>query len=303
MLQKWFNVLIVAILISSLVAMPAVAQVPTGDESVAPSDTIVAPARLEPKAIGALPISGTHLVPPREEVVINWLHKDGSLPIDATEEQVKLAVKNYYFRLAKQSDTWISPEIQAAAIKREEALAAPTLSSLAIQPITATVLALAVEFGGTDIITYTTADADGNCVLTSTVTSGPLQGTVPAPSAIDNNTIWYSPTLTADVNFYNNLVFGYKGIGRARFDLTDPVDGLPGINLSGYTVQDYYDKVAGVGNVYITGTVEGWVRVSHSQGYYGADSCETGSPLWWQLGCTRRPIDHRRSHRIHQHAP
>ena len=96
---------------------------------------------------------------------------------------------------------------------------------------------------------------------------------MPHPSALDNNTIWYSPTQTADPDFYANLAFGYEGVGRVRYDLTDPVDGLPGINLAGYTVQDYYDHVAGDGNVAITGTFQGWVTVPHSEGYYGAPQC------------------------------
>ncbi|MDD1749596.1 MAG: immune inhibitor A, partial [Methanothrix sp.] len=40
-------------------------------------------------------------------------------------------------------------------------------------------------------------------------------------------------------------------------------------------VQDFYDNVAGTGNVNITGTVEGWVTVPHSEGYYGANDCTT----------------------------
>ena len=69
---------------------------------------------------------------------------------------------------------------------------------------------------------------------------------------------------------------GYEGPGRVRMDLTDPRDGWPGIDLAGYTMQDYYDHVAGPGNVTIEGAVEGWVSVKHSQGYYGANNCNTG---------------------------
>ena len=58
-----------------------------------------------------------------------------------------------------------------------------------------------------------------------------------------------------------------------RLDLKDPTDGKPGINLHGYTVQDYYDHMAGAGNVVLSGTVEGWLTVDHSEGYYGAPNC------------------------------
>ena len=56
--------------------------------------------------------------------------------------------------------------------------------------------------------------------------------------------------------------------------LTDPRDGLPGINLAGYTVQDYYDHVAGAGNVILDGDTYGWVTVDHPEAYYGADTCD-----------------------------
>jgi hypothetical protein len=55
------------------------------------------------------------------------------------------------------------------------------------------------------------------------------------PPATDNFTLWYSPTLTSDAKFYEKIIFGYEGAGRARYDLTDPDDGLPGINLAGFT--------------------------------------------------------------------
>jgi hypothetical protein len=35
--------------------------------------------------------------------------------------------------------------------------------------------------------------------------------------------------------FYEKIILGYEGAGRARYDLTDPDDGLPGINLAGLT--------------------------------------------------------------------
>jgi len=41
----------------------------------------------------------------------------------------------------------------------------------------------------------------------------------------------------------------------------------------GVTVQDYYDRVAGFGNVILSGMVKGWVTVDHPEAYYGADTC------------------------------
>ena len=146
----------------------------------------------------------------------------------------------------------------------------------AVQPVTATVFALAVEFGGSDTFTHSAPAGGGECENKEVTTTGPLKGLIPHPGARDNQTVWYDPAQTANAAFYQKLIFGYEGVGRVRTDLTDPYDGQAGINLAGYTVQDYYDHVAGPGNVTVKGTVRGWVRVDHSEGYYGADNCNTG---------------------------
>ena len=160
-----------------------------------------------------------------------------------------------------------------------------------VQPVTAKILVLAVDFGGTDTFTYYGRSGSG-CSLSTVTTSGPLKGEIPHPGPRDNNTVWYDPAETANATFYENLIFGYQGVGRVRLDLNDPVDHQPGINLAGYTVQDYFDHMAGVGNVLLEGSVEGWVTVDHSEGYYGAQGCSAASmmepvPLpaanWWSM--------------------
>jgi immune inhibitor A len=228
-------------------------------------------------AIGAQPMNGVHLVPPRDDVVFNTLQSEGMLPLNATAEQKKVALNDFKLKFAKQSDTYVNPKMQQMADLRERDLSFATgRAPLAIQPVTATVFALAVDFGATETFTIPVDDGNGDCVTQTVTITGPLNGEIPHPGPLDNNTIWYSPELTADATFYKGLVFGYAGIGRARFDLLDPVDGQPGINLAGYTMQDYYDHVAGDGNVAITGTIENWVTVPHSEGLYGADNCSTG---------------------------
>jgi immune inhibitor A len=233
-------------------------------------------AKLPPIAIGAIPTTGMHLRAPRADVVERQLRKIGVIPNDATPDQLQAALDKYYQRFAKQSNDWVSPKIQEWARNREAQLATPGARALAIQPVTATVLAMAVEFTKTETLTLPMDDGTGNCVTQTVTITGPMKGHVPPPGPQDNFTIWYSPTLTSDAKFYEKLMFGYEGVGRARYDLTDPDDKLPGINLAHYTMQDYYDNVAGMGNVYITGTVVGWVPVPHSEGYYGAPNCATG---------------------------
>lgn len=232
-------------------------------------------AKLPPVAIGAMRTYGTHLVPPAKDVLMLELRKAG-LPLEATPKQIKAAREDYLRRFAKKSETWINPKFQEWALEREAELASPKISALQIQPVTATVFALAVDFGATETFTIP-VDVDGECITQTVTITGPLVGQMPPPLPGDNFTLWYSPSLTTDAKFYEKIIFGYEGAGRARYDLTDPDDGLPGINLAGLTVQDYYDNVAGDGNVYITGTVEGWVTVNHSEGWYGADNCATGA--------------------------
>jgi len=278
MYRKLLRVLVIAILLSALVSVaPASARVPALDDvAVAASEDVIPVAPKEPaRAIGAIPSSGPHLVKPRVENVERWLYEQGAIPLNATPEQIKAAVAEYYQRFGKRSYTWISPKIQEWQLKREAELGEATLGPQAIQRVTATVLALAVDFGVTETFTLPVPVGD-ECVTETFTIAGPLKGTIPHPGPRDNNTVWYSPTLTADARFYEQLIFGYQGVGRVRYDLTDPVDGRPGINLAEYTVQDYYDHVAGDGNVLVTGTVEGWVTVPHSEGYYGANNCESG---------------------------
>lgn len=219
-------------------------------------------------AIGTFRLYHDHIVVPREEVVKDYLQDKQAIPLKAAGAQVKSAVKDYYKDFFNRHDTWISPQVRENALKRETELKSMD-TPRAIQPVEATVFALTVEFGGTD--TYEIMTGFNYDQPQTVTTSGPLKGQIPAPGLLDNNTVWYDPALTADAKFYEKLIFGYEGVGRVRMDLLDPNDGQPGINLTGYTVQDYYDHVAGEGNVTIRGTVEGWVTVDHSEGYYGAD--------------------------------
>jgi immune inhibitor A len=262
----------------------------TGELELPAGDSIAPPVtKLPTVAIGAMQPAGKRLVRPREEIVERRLRRQGKITPFMNPDQVRSALKGYYDNFSKKSSAWVSPEVQERALQRRtdpepdrRAPAAMTSSaagaSTAVQPVTANILVLAVDFGGTDTFTYS-GEFNGGC-KTQTVppaaASGPLQGQIPPPGPRDNNTIWYAPKKTGDAKFYEKLIFGTEGVGRVRLDLKDPVDGKPGINLSGYTVQDYYDHMAGTGNVALSGVVEGWLTVDHSEGYYGAPNCSKG---------------------------
>lgn len=257
-----------------------------------PADSLVAttvgdtpaPAikRASPIAIGAIRPAGEHLVRPRPGVVRHTLRAQGRIQPGLSAQAVRSLIAVYYDDFSRNSSVWVSPEVQlrALGLAQEPAQTASSVAtsnstlkaSATIQPVTARILVLAVEFGGTDTFTHYGREG-GICKALTVTTSGPLKGEIPHPGPRDNNTVWYDPSETTHPGFYENLIFGHQGVGRVRMDLVDPEDGLPGINLDGYTVQDYFDHMAGAGNVVLDGSVHGWVTVPHSEGYYGAPGC------------------------------
>jgi len=253
------------------------------EEATAPPVT-----RLNPIAIGAVRPAGEHLVRPRPGVVARMLRTQEKIFPGMSGQASRSATAAYYEEFSRLSSVWVSPEVQVRALGLGHAASSAvstatlpatavpdrTIAAPAVQPITAKVLVLAVDFGGSDTFTYYGRDGS-TCKYLNVTTTGPLKGEVPHPGPRDNNTVWYDPTQTADPRFYENLIFGHEGVGRVRTDLVDPVDHLPGINLAGYTVQDYFDHMAGVGNVRLEGSVQGWVTVPQSEGYYGAQGCSS----------------------------
>ena len=232
--------------------------------------------KLPPVAIGAMQPAAPHFVRPREEVVERVLRRDKIIKENSAPEEVKAAINEYLQRFGRKSSSWVSPAAQERALRIELEGASGSSRAAAVQPVIARVFALAVDFGGSDTFTHSAPVEGGGCESKEVTTTGPLKGLIPHPGPRDNQTVWYDPVQTANAAFYQKLIFGYEGVGRVRVDLTDPYDGQAGINLAGYTVQDYYDYVAGPGNVTVKGTVRGWVEVNHSEGYYGADNCNTG---------------------------
>jgi immune inhibitor A len=245
----------------------------------------------EPIAIGAMARSGDHLVMPRDEIIISELQKDGVITFKSTDRDVQAAIQKYKQAFAKKSDTWVNAEMEEKALAREDQLAsASPMAPQAIQPVEISIFTLAVDFEDEDETVYYddvySADGCNNDIIINDTFAGPLVGNIPYPDPKDNNTLWYDPNLYSGEGspaWYNNLIYGYAGVGRIRANergvepdedvLVDPRDGLDGINLAGYTVQDYYDHQAGEDNVTLYGDSYGWVTVDHPEAYYGADNC------------------------------
>ncbi|MFD0884164.1 immune inhibitor A domain-containing protein [Streptosporangium algeriense] len=114
-----------------------------------------------------------------------------------------------------------------------------------------------------------------NCVTEpqGTLLNGPLHNKIPDPASLahkDNNSFWvpdFSP------EHFNKMLYSKEGITkRVRTDLTDPRDGRKGIDISGYTMRNMYEELS-KGAYTVTGEATQWVKVPHSEAYYGARAC------------------------------
>jgi immune inhibitor A len=137
-------------------------------------------------------------------------------------------------------------------------------------------LVIAVEFAGSDTVedfSHPISVHDRECVVESLTLEGPLHGRIARPGPRDNNTLWL-PNFEAD--YYQSIVFGTEGLRqRVRPDLTDPDDGRPGIDISGQTVEAFYNEASGGALSFDPGPagVVAWIQVPHSEAYYGASHC------------------------------
>ncbi len=119
-------------------------------------------------------------------------------------------------------------------------------------------------------------DAD-DCITEppGTKINGPLHNKIANPALAagggkDNNSMW-----VADFNnaFYNDMLYSSKGITkRVRTDLKDPRDGKPGIDIAGYTMKNMYEEMS-KGAYTVSGEAIGWIKVPHSEAWYGAGAC------------------------------
>ncbi len=190
----------------------------------------------------------------------------------AGEENTFLA--DFRHTLGCRTPAWVNPLAEQRAIEREADLIRRASSPKSVQPVSAIIFGLAVEFGPEEEIWF----YDANSNLSSTKYAGPAKGRIPVPGKMDNQTVWYDPSRTAKASFYTNLIVGYTGVGRIRMDLTDPRDDLPGINLAGFTAQDYFDQMAGSNNVRLDAAIEGWIELPHCEAMYGAPNYPAGTP-------------------------
>ncbi|WP_283136967.1 immune inhibitor A domain-containing protein [Rhizohabitans arisaemae] len=119
-----------------------------------------------------------------------------------------------------------------------------------------------------------------------TLVNGPLHNRIPNPALTgrDNNTPWvadFSP------DHYNKMLYTKTGITqRIRTDLTGP-DGRPGISLAGYTMKNMFEEMS-KGAYTVDGKAIGWIKVPHSEAWYGAGRC--GAPMQDMQGHPDNPL-------------
>ncbi|WP_308170151.1 immune inhibitor A domain-containing protein [Acrocarpospora catenulata] len=108
--------------------------------------------------------------------------------------------------------------------------------------------------------------------------NGPLHNKIPNPATLpgpgkDNNSMWVADFST---DHYNKMLYSDKGITtRVRPDLKDPRDGRNGIDISGFTMKKMYEEMS-KGAYTVTGQAVGWIKVPHSEAWYGAARCNPG---------------------------
>jgi immune inhibitor A len=222
-------------------------------------------------------------VEPRETLIGHNVRR--KLGPNATPAEVEAASQEYLANWRQTTYHGPDPAAYQRLLNNEQrALAAnssPAAMGLAVTG-TLRLLTIAVEFTGTDTFanfSHPVEVADDSECITETVTfTGPLHGQIPVPSARDNNT--YRPP-SFEKPYYEQLVLSTSGITeRVRLDLTDPEDHLPGINLAGLSMRNYYEEVSDGQVQFDAGPagVTAWVPVPHSEGYYGASECTDGQP-------------------------
>lgn len=163
----------------------------------------------------------------------------------------------------------------------------PSLIKKAPSAQVAKLLTVLVEFNNqanddfTGLMVPSSINDDRTCIP-GTIQNGPLHNGIPNPASfshLDNNSMWvpdFSP------EYFNKMLYTDKGLTeRVRTDLTGP-DGKPGINLSGYTMRNMYLEMS-KGKYTVDGQATPWVKVPHSEAWYGASTCFQDANGNWVL--------------------
>ena len=218
-----------------------------------------------------------HLRVPHTAQIERLLREETVLLPGDSPSRVEAAVQDFMREWIRRNPTTPNPEKFRQLLRNERLAAAGEVSKLTTAadasdgtPQIRTLVAL-VDFPGTDTFFYSAEDpVTGECYDEEVTTDGPLHNEIPPPGPRDNNTVWYED---ATPELYDELYFGVgpdAGVIIHHPNLGD-------VDLRGNTVANYYlEQSEGAfkpeGDVY-----PGWLQAAHSEGWYGADSCQTGS--------------------------
>ena len=202
--------------------------------------------------VGAAPVAaagpgGPSHMPPNEGAIMKALRARGVIPAGASPEQAQAIYQQYIRQKLAQPEDRPNP-LGAKQLARGEAKAKPqNTHGRVMQPNNQrfdNVLTLLVEFAGDE----------GGMV-------GPLHNQIAQPDpALDNTSYWIS-----DFNpqHYKDMLFSTQTGARS--------------------MANYYLEQSG-GTYTVDGQVYGWVKVPHSEWYYGADSAtgtdDLNGPVW-----------------------
>jgi immune inhibitor A len=240
----------------------------------AASGPAVAPARdVESLVMFRATKFDAHYRVPNEAQIESILRENRTLLPGARVAQVQAAVRGFMQEWIKRNPTTPNPDKLRQLIENEKMAAAagqsPKAMGLTSDGALRTLVAL-VEFPGTDTFIYNAQDpVTGECYEEEVTTSGPLHNEIPPPGPRDNNTFWHDD-FTPEI--YDELYFG---IGPDAGIIANHPN-LGAVDLRGNTVANYFleqseGAFAPEGMVYPV-----WLQVAHSEGWYGADDCETG---------------------------
>jgi immune inhibitor A len=158
---------------------------------------------------------------------------------------------------------------------------------------TAKLLTILVEFNEaanddfTGVMVPKTVFQDRTCVA-GNIQNGPLHNTIPIPANAtypDNNTFWV-PNFSPE--HYNKLLYTKEGLTQpVRTDLNNGA----GVDISGYTMRNHYLEMS-KGAYTVAGSATPWVKVPHSEAWYGSDRCTKDANGNWVAGPPQRQVGH-----------
>jgi immune inhibitor A len=200
---------------------------------------------------------------PHQAEIERLLQKAGLLRAGAPQAEIKPVVQKFVQEWNERNPITANPVKLRQLLERERlADLTNTVSTQDVeQEIEIKSLVVPVGFPGQD-----TFDWCGDTVTTV----GPLHNQIAPPGTRDNNTVWYEDT---SPELYTELYFG---VGPDAGVIVNHPN-LGPVDLRGNTMANYYLEQS-EGAFVPTGMVyPKWLQATHSEGWYGADSCDGGN--------------------------